>query len=157
MLGKCAKVILLWTAFVAVLWVCYGMVGTPTNVMAYMFCSALSVLAFVPAMYETILFVGFLMLQNIPVEDEYLEWDDEPLSDEMWAVTIGAPNGLFFHLYQDRDPAFDNLFIGELRERDGNIIHILDREHFSTQKSCVDWFTKKASELESWHSTNTIS
>jgi hypothetical protein len=41
MLGKCAKVVLMWTAFFSVLWLCYGMVGTPTNVMAYIFCSAL--------------------------------------------------------------------------------------------------------------------
>ena len=160
MLGKCAKVIMLWTAFFAVLWLCYGMVGTPTNVMAYIFCSAMSVATFVPAMYETVLLVGFMMLQNIPVEDEYLEWDDAPLSDEMWAVTIGAKDGMFFHLYQDRDPAFDNLFVGELRERDSknsNIIQILDRQHFATQRLCVDWFLEKASELESWGVTNTIS
>jgi hypothetical protein len=125
--------------------------------MAYIFCSALSVLAFVPAMYETILFVGFMMLQNIPVDDEYLEWDDAPYTEKLWDVTIGTKDGMFFHLYQDNDPAFDNLFVGELCETHKRKLHILDRQHFSSQKLCVNWFMDKASELESWDSTNPIS
>jgi hypothetical protein len=165
MLGKCAKVILLWTAFFSVLWLCYGMVGTPSNVMAYIFCSALSVATFVPAMYETILLVGYMMLKNIPSDDAMDEWDDASLSnwrdelfnDEMWDVTIGAKEGMFFHLYQDDDPAFDNLFVGDLCERDGNIIQIIDRQHFNSRKLCVDWFLQKATELESWGVTNPIS
>lgn len=169
MLGKCAKVIFLWTAFFSVLWLCYGMVGTPTNVMAYIFCSALSVLAFVPAMYETILLVGFMMLNNIPTDSEMDEWDiaelDIPPFDyesnmddgPKWDVTIGAKDGMFFHLYQDTDPAWDNLFVGELCERHDNLIHIMDRQHFSSRKVCVDWFLKKATELESWGPTNPIS
>jgi len=161
MLGKCAKVVLLWTAFFSVLWLCYGMVGKPTHVMAYIFCSALSVLAFVPAMYETILLVGYMMLNNIPTDSEMDEWDiaelDRPIknaSDEMWDVTIGAKDGMFFHLYQDDDRAFDNLFVGELRERDGNLIHIMDRQYFASQRLCVDWFINKAAELDSWGVTN---
>jgi len=164
MLGKCAKVVLMWTAFFSVLWLCYGMVGTPTNVMAYIFCSALSVATFVPAMYETILLVGFMMLNNIPSDDEMDDWDNASLDEwrsiddaDGWDVTIGAKDGLFFHLYQDMDPAFDNLFVGELCERDSNLIHILDRQHFSSQKLCVDWFLNKSLELESWGPTNTIS
>ena len=172
MLGKCAKVIMLWTAFFAVLWLCYGMVGTPTNVMAYIFCSAMSVATFVPAMYETVLLVGFMMLNNIPSDAEMDDWDiaelEVPAFDyasnmddgPLWAVTIGAKDGMFFHLYQDRDPAFErNFFVGELRERDSknsNIIQILDRQHFATQRLCVDWFLEKASELDSW-ATNPIS
>lgn len=154
MLGKCAKVVLLWTAFFSVLWLCYGMVGTPSNVMAYIFCSALSVLAFVPAMYETVLLVGYMMLNNIPSDSEMDEWDYALLNDEMWDVTIGAKEGMFFHLYQDDDPAFEDLFVGDLCERDGNIIQIIDRQHFNSQRLCVDWFTKTASELESWKPRN---
>ena len=151
MLGKCAKVILLWTAFFAVLWLCYGMVGTPTNVMAYIFCSAMSVATFVPAMYETILLVGFMMLQNIPLEDEYLEWDDASLDDaDGGDVTIGAREGLYFHLYEDKNLPFNDLFVGELCERQGNTNHILDREHFASQKLCVNWFLEKSLEIESW-------
>lgn len=152
MLGKCAKVILLWTAFFAVLWLCYGMVGTPTNVMAYIFCSAMSVATFVPAMYETILLVGFMMLQNIPVEDEYLQWDDASLNDDLWDVKIGTKDGMFFHLYEE----WDGLFVGELCERvqQGKAKCTMDRQHFKTQRLCVDWFIKTASELESWDSTN---
>ena len=169
MLGKCAKVILLWTAFFAVLWLCYGMVGTPTNVMAYIFCSAMSVATFVPAMYETILLVGYMMLQNIPSDSEMDEWDiaelDVPAFDyaanmddgPKWDVTIGAKDGMFFHLYQDEDPAFDNMFIGELCERHGKKIHILDRQYFSSRKICVDWFLTKTAEIDSWGVTNPIS
>lgn len=169
MLGKCAKVVLMWTAFFSVLWLCYGMVGTPTNVMAYIFCSAMSVATFVPAMYETILLVGFMMLNNIPSGVEMDEWDIAPLNDsemddwsnalfdDLWDVTIGAKDGMFFHLYQDEEDAFDNLFVGELCELHGKKIHIMDRQHFSSQRLCVDWFMKKAAELESWGVTNTIS
>ena len=167
MLGKCAKVVLMWTAFFSVLWLCYGMVGTPTNVMAYIFCSALSVATFVPAMYETILLVGFMMLQNYPV-DEVDDWDDESLDEwdaslqewrgindpAGWDVTIGARDGIYFHLYYDKNLPFNDLFVGELRERHGNIHHILDREHFATQKLCVDWFLEKSLELESWSPRN---
>ena len=169
MLGKCAKVVFLWTAFFSVLWLCYGMVGTPTNVMAYIFCSALSVATFVPAMYETVLLVGFMMLQNYPV-DEVDDWDIAPLNnsemddwsnalfnEEMWDVTIDAKDGMFFHLYQDDDPAFEDLFVGELCERHNNQIHIMDRQHFNSQKLCVDWFLRKTAELDSWGVTNTIS
>jgi len=162
MLGKCAKVILLWAAFFAVLWLCYGMVGKPTHFMAYMFCSALSVLAFVPAMYETILFVGFMMLNNIPSDDVMDDWEaDEQLAEWRgiddpagWDVTIGARDGIYFHLYYDKNLPFNDLFVGELRERHGNIHHILDREHFASQKLCVDWFLEKSLELESWSPRN---
>jgi len=162
MLGKCAKVILLWVAFFAVLWLCYGMVGKPTHFMAYMFCSALSVLAFVPAMYETILFVGFMMLNNIPSDDVMDDWEaDEQLAEWRgiddpagWDVTIGARDGIYFHLYYDKNLPFNDLFVGELRERHGNIHHILDREHFASQKLCVDWFLEKSLELESWSPRN---
>lgn len=162
MLGKCAKVILLWTAFFAVLWLCYGMVGTPTNVMAYIFCSAMSVAVFVPAMYETILLVGFMMLNNIPSDSEMddaemNDWSNALLNDEMWDVTIGAKDAMFFHLYQDDDPAFEDLFVGDLCERDGNIIQIIDRQHFNSQRLCVDWFLSKTAEIDSWGVTNPIS
>ena len=169
MLGKCAKVILLWTAFFAVLWLCYGMVGKPTHFMAYMFCSAMSVATFVPAMYETVLLVGYMMLNNIPSDSEMDEWDiaelDVPAFDyasnmddgPKWDVTIGAKDGMFFHLYQDTDPAWDNLFVGELCERHDNLIHIMDRQHFSSRKICVDWFLSKTAELDSWGVTNPIS
>jgi hypothetical protein len=157
MLGKCAKVVLMWTAFFSVLWLCYGMVGTPTNVMAYIFCSALSVATFVPAMYETILLVGFMMLNNIPSDNEMDDWDDASLTEwraiddaDGWDVTIGAREGLYFHLYQDKDLPFNDLFVGELCERHENMNHILDREHFASQKLCVDWFLEKSLEIESW-------
>ena len=165
MLGKCAKVILLWTAFFAVLWLCYGMVGTPSNVMAYIFCSAMSVATFVPAMYETILLVGYMMLKNIPSDAQMNEWDDVQLNvpafdyaanmddGPLWDVTIGARDGLSFHLYHDEDPAWDNMFIGELYEMSGKKMHILDRQYFSSQKLCVDWFLEKSLELEGWKTT----
>jgi hypothetical protein len=168
MLGKCAKVILLWTAFFAVLWLCYGMVGTPSNVMAYIFCSAMSVATFVPAMYETILLVGYMMLKNIPSDAQMNEWDDVQLNvpafdyaanmddGPLWDVTIGARDGMFFHLYQDEDGDgdFGELFVGELCEGGLQGTHIFDRVHFATKRLCVDWFLQKAAELES---TNPIS
>jgi hypothetical protein len=161
MLGKCAKVILLWTAFFAVLWLCYGMVGTPSNVMAYIFCSAMSVATFVPAMYETILLVGYMMLENIPSDDEMDEWDDARLNhpsmyrdEDLWDVTIGTKDGMFFHLYQDDDPAFEDLFVGELCEQHHNVRHIMDRQHFTSQRLCVDWFMNKTAEIESWSATS---
>jgi len=160
MLGKCAKVVLLWTAFFSVLWLCYGMVGKPTHVMAYIFCSALSVLAFVPAMYETILLVGYMMLNNIPTDSEMDEWDiaelDVPAFDyesnmddgPKWDVTIGARDGMFFHLYQDEDIAFPDLFVGKLCENWLPHIGIIEIKYFSTKNECVDWFLAKAAELE---------
>ena len=164
MLGKCARVILLWTAFFAVLGLCYCAVGSPTNVMAYIFCSAMSVASFVPAMYETILLVGYMMLKNIPSDTEMDAWDVSAFDyasnmddGPAWDVTIGAKDKMFFHLYQDTDPAWDNLFVGELCELHEGIWHILDRQHFSSQKLCVDWFLNKTAELDSWGVTNPIS
>jgi hypothetical protein len=144
MVIKGMKVAVLWAVFFGVLWLCYGMVGQPSHFMAYLFTASLSVLAFVPAMYETTLFMGYVML-NSNDDDEFV--DSDGLG---WDVTIPTVDGMFFRLYDSRDPHFDPLFVGDLCEVSLGMIHILDRQHFTSAKLASEWAIKKESELVEW-------
>jgi hypothetical protein len=144
MVIKGMKVAVLWAVFFGVLWLCYGMVGQPSHFMAYLFTASLSVLAFVPAMYETTLFMGYVML-NSNDDDEFV--DSDGLG---WDVTIPPVDGMFFRLYDSRDPHFDPLFVGDLCEVSLGMIHILDRQHFTSAKLASEWAIKKESELVEW-------
>ena len=147
MVIKGMKVAVLWAVFFGVLWLCYGMVGQPAHFMAYLFTAGLSVLAFVPAMYDTTLFMGHILLNS---KDKYGD-DEEIDSDGLgWDVTIPTVGGMFFRLYDSRDPHFDPLFVGDLCEVSLGMIHILDRQHFTSARLASEWATKKESELVDW-------
>jgi hypothetical protein len=144
MVIKGMKVAVLWAVFFGVLWLCYGMVGQPSHFMAYLFTASLSVLAFVPAMYETTLFMGYVML-NSNDDDEFV--DSDGLG---WDVTIPTVGGMFFRLYDSRDPHFDPLFVGDLCEASAGMIHILDRQHFTSARLASEWAVSKDAELMEW-------
>lgn len=146
MVIKGMKVAVLWAVFFGVLWLCYGMVGQPAHFMAYLFTAGLSVLAFVPAMYETTLFMGHILLNS---KDKY---DNDMVGDDgfTWDVTIPTVDGMFFRLYDSRDPHFDPLFVGDLCEVSSGMIHILDRQHFTSARLASEWAVAKDAELMEW-------
>jgi hypothetical protein len=95
-------------------------------------------------MYETTLFMGYVML-NSNDDDELV--DSDGLG---WDVTIPTVGGMFFRLYDSRDPHFDPLFVGDLCEVSAGMIHILDRQHFTSARLASEWAVAKDVELMEW-------
>jgi hypothetical protein len=83
-------------------------------------------------MYETILLVGFMMLNNIPSDDYMDDWEaDEQLEEWRgiddpagWDVTIGARDGIYFHLYYGYCRCISSILFLPISSRIGSITRL---------------------------------